>query len=187
MNGNARESLNSRERIRRLIIYVTVFPMLGTIMFASDILMEALPNIHIVGALVMIYTLIFRFRALVPLYIYVFLNGIYMGFSPWWVPYLYIWTILWAVTMLLPKNMPKKIACVVYPAVCALHGFLFGLLYSPAQAVMFGLDFEQLIAWITAGLPFDAIHGVGNFVAGLLILPVSEFLRKLFTKTKMYL
>lgn len=161
--------------------------MLATLMFCSKILMEVLPNIHLLGMLTMTYTVVLRKKALIPVYVYVFLNGLYGGFSMWWVPYLYIWTILWAVTMLLPKNMPKKIACVVYPAVCALHGFLFGLLYSPAQAVMFGLDFEQLIAWITAGLPFDAIHGVGNFVAGLLILPVSEFLRKLFTKTKMYL
>ncbi len=161
--------------------------MLATLMFCSKILMEVLPNIHLLGMLTMTYTVVLRKRALIPVYVYVFLNGLYGGFSMWWVPYLYIWTILWAVTMLLPRNMPKKIACVVYPAVCALHGFLFGILYSPAQAVMFGLDFEQLIAWITAGLPFDAIHGVGNFVAGLLILPVSEFLRRLFTKTKMYL
>ena len=166
---------------------LVIFSMLATLMFCSKILMEVLPNIHLLGMLTMTYTVVLRKKALIPVYVYVFLNGLYGGFSMWWVPYLYIWTILWAVTMLLPKNMPKKIACVVYPAVCALHGFLFGLLYSPAQAVMFGLDFEQLIAWITAGLPFDAIHGVGNFVAGLLILPVSEFLRKLFTKTKMYL
>ena len=83
--------------------------------------------------------------------------------------------------------MPKKIACIVYPAVCGLHGFLFGILYSPAQAVMFGLDFEQAIAWITAGLPFDALHGVGNLIAGLLVFPVSEFLKKLFSRTRMYL
>lgn len=161
--------------------------MLGTLMFCSKILMEALPNIHLLGMLTMVYTIVLRKKALVPVYIYVLLNGLYGGFSLWWVPYLYIWTILWGVTMLLPKNMPKKIACIVYPALCGLHGFLFGLLYSPAQAVMFGLDGEQLLAWIVAGLPFDALHGAGNLIAGLLIVPVSEFLRKLFTKTKMYL
>lgn len=156
-------------------------------MFCSKLLMEALPNIHLLGMLTMTYTVVLRKKALVPVYVYVLLNGLYGGFSMWWVPYLYIWTILWAVTMILPQNMPKKIACIVYPAVCGLHGFLFGILYSPAQAVMFGLDFEQTIAWIAAGLPFDLLHGVGNSVAGLLIFPVSEFLKKLFSKTKMYL
>lgn len=161
--------------------------MMATLMFCSKILMEALPNIHLLGMFTMTYTIVLRKKALIPIYVYVLLNGLYGGFSMWWVPYLYIWTILWAVTMILPKNMPKKAACVVYPAVCGLHGFLFGILYSPAQAVMFGLDFEQLIAWITAGLPFDALHGVGNLIAGLLIFPVSEFLKKLFSRTRMYL
>ena len=54
-------------------------------------------------------------------------------------------------------------------------------------AVMFGLNGEQLVAWLVSGISFDIIHGIGNFVAGLLILPVSEFLKKLFGKTKMYL
>ncbi len=160
--------------------------MLGTLMFCSKIIMEALPNIHLLGMLTMVYTLVLRKKALVPIYIYVFVNGLYGGFSMWWVPYLYIWTVLWGITMLLPKKMNKKAACVIYPLICGLHGLFFGILYSPAQAVMFGLDFEQLIAWIVAGLSFDVLHGVGNFCAGLLIYPLSEFLKKLFTRSRMY-
>lgn len=161
--------------------------MMATLMFCSKILMEALPNIHLLGMLTMTYTIVLRKKALIPIYVYVLLNGLYGGFSMWWVPYLYIWTILWAVTMILPKNMPKKAACVVYPAVCGLHGLLFGILYAPAQAVMFGLDFRQMLSWIVAGLPFDALHGVGNLIAGLLVFPVSEFLKKLFLRSRMYL
>lgn len=161
--------------------------MMATLMFCSKILMEVLPNIHLLGMLTMTYTIVLRKKALIPIYVYVLLNGLYGGFSMWWVPYLYIWTILWAVTMILPKNMPKKAACVVYPAVCGLHGFLFGILYAPAQAVMFGLDFRQMLSWIAAGFPFDALHGVGNLIAGLLVFPVSEFLKKLFSRTRMYL
>lgn len=160
--------------------------MLGTIMFCSKILMEALPNIHLLGMLTMVYTIVLRKKALVPIYVYVFVNGLYGGFSLWWVPYLYIWTILWGITMILPQNMPKKVACVVYPFICTLHGLAYGILYAPAQALMFNLDFEQMIAWIIAGAPFDVMHAVGNFCAGLLILPVSEFLKKLFTKSRIY-
>ena len=164
-----------------------IFSMLGTLMFCSKIVMEALPNIHLLGMLTMVYTLVLRKKALIPVYVYVMLNGLYGGFSMWWVPYLYIWTILWGITMLLPRNMPKKLAFVLYPVVCGLHGLAFGTLYAPAQAIMFGLDFQQMIAWIIAGLPFDAVHGAGNLVVGLLIVPLSEFLRKLFTRTRMYI
>ena len=154
--------------------------MLGTLMFCSKVIMEALPNIHLLGMLTMVYTIVFRKKALIPIYVYVFINGLYAGFTVWWVPYLYIWTILWGITMLLPRKMPKKVACIVYPIVCGLHGLAFGTLYAPAQALLFGMDFKQMIAWIIAGLPWDAIHGLGNLTAGILVLPLSEFLRKLF-------
>ncbi len=161
-----------------------VFAMLGTLMFCSKIIMEILPNIHMLGMLTMVYTVVYRKKALFPIYIYVFLNGLYSGFSLWWIPYLYIWTLLWAATMLLPKNMPRRAACVVYPIVCCLHGLFFGVLYAPAQALMFGLDFKGTIAWIIAGLPFDAIHGISNLFCGMLIVPLSDILKKLSSSAK---
>ena len=153
--------------------------MLGALMFCSKIIMEALPNIHLLGMLTMVFTLVFRVKALIPIYIYVILNGLYAGFNVWWLPYLYIWTILWGVTMLLPRNMPKKVGCVVYPIVCSLHGFLFGLLYAPAQALFFNLNFNEAILWVSSGAVFDVIHGVSNFFVGFLIIPLSELLIKL--------
>ena len=158
---------------------MAIFAMLATIMFCSKLIMEALPNIHLLGTLTMVYTLTYRKKALIPIYVYVMLNGIYAGFNMWWVPYLYIWTILWAVTMLLPRKMPVKIAAVVYPAVCALHGFAYGTMYAPAQALMFKMDITQILAWIAAGLPFDLIHGIGNLVLGLFILPLTKLLKRL--------
>ena len=162
-----------------------LFAMLGTVMFVSKIVMELLPNIHLLGMLTMTYTLVFRKRALIPLYIYVMLNGLYAGFTMWWVPYLYIFTILWAATMLLPRRLPRWTRSLLYPAVCALHGFLFGILYAPAQAIMFGLDFSGMMAWIAAGLPFDLIHGISNLFTGALVLPFSELLRRLARKQRL--
>ena len=81
--------------------------------------------------------------------------------------------------MLLPKNMPKGIAIVVYPIICALHGLFFGVLYAPVQALMFGFTFEQTLTWIAAGFTFDIIHMIGNLAVGLLILPVSQALKRL--------
>ena len=156
--------------------------MLATLMFCSKIILEFLPNIHLLGMLTITYTVVFRVKALIPIYVYVMINGLYAGFNAWWVPYLYIWTILWGVTMLLPEKMPKQVAVIVYPVLCFLHGIAFGILYSPAQAVMFGMSFKQTIVWILAGLPWDALHGVGNLFAGLLIYPMTELLKKLVSK-----
>ena len=151
-------------------------------MFCSKVIMEALPNIHLLGMFTMTFTLVFRKKALIPLYVYVMLNGLYAGFSMWWVPYLYIFTILWGATMLLPKGMPRVAKGIVYPIVCCLHGLLFGVLYAPVQALAFGLDLTQTVAWIAAGLPFDLLHSAGNLLSGILILPLSELLRRALEK-----
>ncbi len=155
-----------------------VFGMLGAIMYASKLLMEMLPNVHLLGVFVIALTVVYRKKALYPIYTYVLLNGIFAGFNTWWFPYLYIWTILWALTMLLPRNLPKKAKPIIYMCLCAVHGFLYGTLYAPAQALFFGLSLEGTIAWIIAGLPFDLIHGVSNFFCGILICPLITVLRK---------
>lgn len=169
--GNASMRLSLRE--------MTVFAMFGVLMYASKLVMEAIPNVHLLGMFTMLFTIVYRAKALYPIYIYVMLNGLFAGFSPWWVPYLYVWTVLWGITMLLPRKMPTAVAAVVYPIICALHGLAFGTLYAPAQALMFGLNWQQMIAWIVAGLPWDALHAGGNLVAGLLILPFSQLLVRL--------
>lgn len=158
---------------------MAIFSMLAALMFCSKVIMDALPNIHLLGMFIMVYTLVYRAKALIPIYLFIFMTGLYGGFGLWWLPYLYIWAILWGVTMLLPRRMPRALAAAVYPIVCCLHGLLYGVLYAPAQALIFGLNFKATLAWIAAGFPFDLLHGLGNLVAGLLILPLSELLKKL--------
>ncbi|MCM1488235.1 MAG: hypothetical protein NC203_07710 [Firmicutes bacterium] len=175
-----------REKSKKLPLSVAemaVFAMLGALMYCSKVIMEALPNIHLLGMFTMTFTLAYRVKGLVPIYVYVLLNGIFAGFQPWWIPYLYIWTVLWGITMLLPKKIPLKAGCFVYPIVCGLHGLAFGTLYAPAQALMFGLNLKQTLAWIAAGFPFDCIHAAGNLAAGLLIVPLVTLLRKIDPNT----
>lgn len=168
------------KKARRISVReMAIFSMLAALMFCSKVIMDALPNIHLLGMFIMVYTLVYRVKALIPLYLFIFMTGLYGGFGLWWLPYLYIWAILWGVTMLLPRHMPRVLATIVYPAVCCLHGLLYGTLYAPAQALIFGLDFDGMIAWIIAGFPFDLMHGIGNLFAGLLILPLSRLLSKL--------
>ena len=157
---------------------IAVFGMLGAMMFASKKLMEFLPNIHLLGVFIIAFTVVYRLKALYPIYTYVILDGIFSGFNIWWVPYLYIWTLLWGAVMLLPKKLPKKAKPFVYIELCGLHGFLYGVLYAPAQAIFFKLSFQATLTWIAAGLPFDIVHGISNLVCGLLICPLIALLRK---------
>jgi len=158
---------------------IAVFGMFGALMYASKLIMEVAPNVHLLGVFTVALTVVYRKKALYPIYTYVLLNGLFAGFATWWIPYLYLWAILWGAVMLLPQNMSRKVQPIVYMSVCAAHGFLFGTLYAPAQAMLFGLDFRGMIAWIIAGLPWDAVHGISNFICGMLIVPIINIIRRM--------
>lgn len=146
-------------------------------MYASKIAMEFAPNIHLLSMFTIAFTVVYRRKALYPIYIYVLLLGMFNGFSSWWIPHLYLWTVLWGAVMLLPRKIPKRLQLLVYMVVAALHGFLYGVLYAPTQAILYGLNMKSTVAWIIAGLPFDAIHGVSNFFCAILVIPLINTLR----------
>ena len=177
--------MTGRERHLDRLRQLTVFAMLGVIMFVSDILMEFLPNVHIVGVLTVVYTIAYRWKALVPIYIYVLLNGLFSGFGIWWLAYLYVWSVLWGVAMLIPRGLGRRAKLVLYTTVCTLHGLCFGLLYVPVQMI-YNSDIKYIISWLTVGfITTDIYHGIGNCIFGiLLIIPLSELLIKLENKMK---
>ena len=163
---------------------IAIFAMLGAIMFVSKVVMEGIPNVHLLGTFVVAFTLTYRVKALFPIYGYVFVNGLWEGFSPFgWLPEVYLWLILWGATMFLPQNMPKRIAPVVYMTVSALHGLLFGVFYAPVYAIFAGMGWNRVWLWIVAGLPYDILHAIGNFALGMLIIPIVTLLKRLDKKT----
>ncbi len=167
-------------RTRLILFRIALSASFGTLMFLSDIVMEALPNVHLIAMFIVTFTVVYRAWALIPIYVYVLLSGFYAGFSPWWIPYLYVWTVLWVLVMLIPRKMHPAIAAAVYIAICGLHGIAFGMLYAPAQVLLFfDGDWSKMVPWVVAGLPFDITHCIGNLCAGTLVLPLVKVLMRL--------
>ena len=166
---------NNRKKTSRLrkMILMTMF---GVLMFTSQQLMALLPNIHMTAMLIAVVTIVYRKWAALSIFVYVMITGLYSGFSTWWIPYIYIWALLWLMVMAVPKRIDLKYRIPVIAAICAIHGFLYGTLYAPAQALIFGLNFSQMIAWIVSGLYFDLLHGIGNIVMSFLIYPLVKLL-----------
>ena len=159
---------------------MVIFAALGTIMFVSRFSMQLIMSVHLLGLFIAAITLTYRVRALIPIYIYVMLDGVFAGFAFWWQPYLYIWLPLWLMFMAAGSFKIPKIAQVpLYMGLCGLHGLLFGVMYAPAWALYMGLSFNATVAWVIAGLPADIIHCVSNAALGILIVPLSELLRRL--------
>ena len=141
--------------------------------------MEWAPNIHFIALFIITFTLVYRAKALVPIYVFVLLTGVYGGFNVWWVPYLYIWLPIWGLAMLLPRRAPTWLLTLLAMLLGGLHGMLYGILYAPAQALFFGLNFQMTVAWILSGAPFDILHAIGNLAACTLTVPLVRLLQRL--------
>ncbi len=162
---------------------LVLLTMYGTLMFVFDLAFEMLPNIHGVALIICVVTLIYRWRALISIGLYVALNAIFAMATTinalWWVPYIYIFPLLWLTVMLIPQGLSLKIKIILCTVFAGLNGLFFGTLYAPFQAIMFGLDFNGMLAWIVAGLPFDLIHMCANIAMSSLIYPLYRVITKL--------
>ncbi len=177
--------MNSKSKSKISVYDIVLFPLFAAIMFASDILLDIAINVHLIAMLITAFTVVYRFKALIPIYIYILLNGLYYGFSGWLFGYLYVWAVLWAAVMLLPKNMKSRNAVIVYAAVAGLHGLLFGTMLAPINTLMMDFNLKQTIAWIASGIPADLIHCISNIiVTSMLCLPIINVLKKAEIKGK---
>ena len=91
-------------RDNKLTLRETVlFGVLGALTFAAKYAMSALPNIEPVSLLIMLYAVVFGWKALYPMYLYVMMEILLYGLGLWNINYLYIWTVLLVAAMLLRK------------------------------------------------------------------------------------
>ena len=152
---------------------ITLFAILGALMFAGKKIMEFIPNVHPLTLLTVVYTVVFRRRGIFPVMVYLLLESVFGGFV-WSVPYYYIFPLCYLLTLLVPKGVSRWKKQVCYTAICTFFGIAFGCLYAPWQAVMWGLSFEKTLMWIAAGFTFDIIHAVGNFALSFAVIPLAN-------------
>lgn len=162
---------------------IAIFSMFGGLMYLSKIIMEWIPNVHLLATFIVVFTVVYRKKALIIIYVYVFVTGLNNGFAPWWYTNLYIWTVLWAMAMMVPQKLDKRIKVIVYMLICGLHGLAYGTLCAPMEALTYGFTLERTIRWIIVGLPFDIGHGISNFWSAIIILPLIKIVNKMEKRT----
>lgn len=153
---------------------ITVLSLLGAILVGVQVVLVPLPNIELVSLFVIVYTIVYGLKALYPVYIFVLLEGLIFGFGIWWISYLYIWTLL-AVIALLCHKFDSELA---WALVSGCFGLFFGALCAIPYLISGGA-YAAFSYWV-AGLGFDFIHCVSNFILALLLFkPLRSLLMRL--------
>lgn len=161
------------------LIEVVLYGVLGALTFALQVAMSGLPNIEPVSLLVMVFAVVFGWKALYPVYIYVVLDIILFGFGTWNINYMYIWAIL-AVAAIMMRRVQHPLAWAI---LSGAYGLLFGLFCAPVDLFIGG--FAYAAAKWASGIPFDVAHCIGNFIIALLLfVPLRKLMEKLYSRIK---
>ena len=142
---------------------LVLIALLSALLLVAQVGLAFLPNIEVVSLLIILYTLFFKKKTLYIIYIFALLEGLIYGFGIWWIMYLYVWTILWGITMLLKEEKSP----VIWAFISGFFGLLFGTLCSVPYFITGGVGMG--ISWIASGLLMDIIHGIGNFLVTILL------------------
>lgn len=117
-----------------------------------------LPNVELVTLLVILYTLYFGNKIIYVIAAFILLEGCWYGFGLWWVMYAYMWPLLALLTYLLRKQESVW----VFSILAGAFGLCFGALCSIPYFFIGGA--KTAFAWWVAGIPYDVIHCVSNFL-----------------------
>ncbi len=153
---------------------IALMGMMAATLEAAKFALSFLPNVELVTLLIILYTLYFGKKVLPVIAVFVLLEGCRYGFGLWWVMYLYAWPLLAGVTYLLRRQRSAWVFSILagafglsFGALCAIPYFFAG---GPAAA----------FSWWVAGIPYDIIHCVSNFLlCRLLFVPLRNVMEKI--------
>ena len=148
------------------------FAIYSVILIVSKEIMSFLPNIEPVSIMLILLSIYFGIEALIPVYVFAVTEIFLYGFGFWSIAYLYVWTVLVLVCVVLRKFSSAPLWCIV----SAIFGLLFGTLCSLPYFIAGG--WGAGLAWIVSGLPYDLVHCAGNgVIAAVLFKPLNRAMK----------
>ena len=94
---------NSNYLKKEKLTETILLTLLGVLIYVSQVIMAALPNIEIVTLLIILTTRKFGYKAFVSVYIFVGCEVLTYGLSMWVINYLYVWAILCVLILIIKK------------------------------------------------------------------------------------
>lgn len=160
---------------------ITLIGMMVAVIEVCKVALAWAPNIELTSFLLIMFTLFFGGKIVFVVPVFILIEGAMYGPQLWWIMYLYAWPLLVFITWLFRKQESIWFWCVL----SSLFGFAFGFLCSFPYVVIGAAGGGILnglyagFTWWVAGIPFDIIHGVSNFVIMMILYhPVRMILKE---------
>lgn len=153
---------------------LTILSLMGALMFALQVAMASIPNVHMTAVLIILTAIFFGWKCLFSVAVFIMLEALVWGFGLWWLCYWYLWPLL-AVPAVLLRCCRSAF---LWAVLAALHGLFFGAFCSIPFLFIGG--WEMALSYWISGLGFDLIHCAGNFlITFVLFTPLYKVMEKL--------
>lgn len=161
---------------------IAMMGLMTAVIVVCKELLNFLPNIELVSFWFIMFTLFFGWKIVFVVPAFVVIEGFLYGINQWWIMYLYVWPILVLAAYLGRKqdsvlfwSILSGTFGLLYGALCSLTYLLF---FISEEGVRAGL--YAVFNWWVAGLYFDIIHCVANFlIMFFLYTPVRRMMEKM--------
>ncbi len=137
---------------------IAILGITTALLEVSKKVLEFLPNIELISFFLIIFTLAFGLKMIFSAVAFTVIEIAWYGLNTWVIMYLYIWPLLVILTWLLRRHADKWSMSFLSGG----FGIAFGALCSIIYLFIGGP--YQMFTWWVAGIPWDILHGVGNFV-----------------------
>ena len=163
--------MKTGKTLKKTTYDIATIGMAIAIIEVCKVVLMGLPNIELTSFWIIMFTLFFGRKIFLVIPAFILIEGCMFGFGIWWVMYLYAWPLLALLTWLFRKQKHVWFWAV-------LSGF-YGLFFGAMCAIPYVINgafsggirsgFYAGFTWWVAGIPYDLMHCVGNFVLMLVL------------------
>lgn len=171
----SRAPRTAAEGVRNLTEMAMMLALLEAVKRALDFL----PNVELVTFLFLVFTILYGKKTILVSFAFTGIETLVFGSGIWVIMYLYVWPLEILCVALLHRHFPQdRDGYWWYCIFSALFGLFFGAACTVPYWIMGGP--KAAIAWWIAGIPYDIVHGVSNFILCLVLFrPVMKAARKI--------
>lgn len=133
--------------------------------------MMGAPNIEMTSFWIIMFTIFLGRKILFVIPAFILIEGCMFGFGIWWVMYLYAWPLLALLAWIFRRQENVLFWAVLSGAFGLFFGALCAIPYVVNGSFSGGIrsGLYAGFTWWVAGIPYDLLHCVGNFVLMLVL------------------
>jgi len=153
---------------------ITLIGMMIAIIEVCKVVFAGIPNVELTSFWIIIFSVCFGKKMFYTIPAFILIEGMMYGFGLWWVQYLIAWPVLGIVAGIFRK-MDSALSWAI---LSGFFGVFFGMLCAIPYLFMGGIG--TAVGWWIAGIPWDLVHGVANFVIMMVLYkPISSVMKKI--------